>query len=55
MRVLVDETRPRLQGARLTAWELEQYGIPYAIIADGAAGLCSSAAMSRPCWWAPIA
>ncbi len=26
--VLVDETRPRLQGARLTAWELEQYGIP---------------------------
>jgi methylthioribose-1-phosphate isomerase len=38
LRVLVDETRPRLQGSRLTAWELEQYGIPYAIIADGAAG-----------------
>lgn len=36
--VLVDETRPRLQGARLTAWELEQYGIPYEIITDGAAG-----------------
>jgi methylthioribose-1-phosphate isomerase len=36
--VLVDETRPRLQGARLTAWELEQYGISYQIIADGAAG-----------------
>jgi methylthioribose-1-phosphate isomerase len=36
--VLVDETRPRLQGARLTAWELGQYGIPYEIIADGAAG-----------------
>lgn len=36
--VLVDETRPRLQGSRLTAWELEQYGIPYEIIADGAAG-----------------
>lgn len=36
--VLVDETRPRLQGARLTAWELQQYGIPYAIISDGAAG-----------------
>jgi methylthioribose-1-phosphate isomerase len=36
--VLVDETRPRLQGARLTAWELEQYGIPYDIIADNAAG-----------------
>jgi len=36
--VLVDETRPRLQGARLTAWELEQYQIPYEIIADSAAG-----------------
>ncbi|QRN84323.1 S-methyl-5-thioribose-1-phosphate isomerase [Chloroflexota bacterium] len=37
--VFVDETRPRLQGARLTAWELEQYGIPYDIITDGASGL----------------
>lgn len=36
--VLVDETRPRLQGSRLTAWELDQYGIPYDIIVDGAAG-----------------
>ncbi len=36
--VLVDETRPRLQGAKLTAWELEQYGVPYEIIADNAAG-----------------
>mgnify|MGYP001007748853 CR=1 FL=1 len=36
--VLVDETRPRLQGARLTAWECEQYGIPYEIITDNAAG-----------------
>lgn len=36
--VLVDETRPRLQGARLTAWELEQYNIPYEIISDNAAG-----------------
>jgi len=36
--VLVDETRPRLQGARLTAWELEQYGIPYQVIVDGASG-----------------
>ena len=36
--VLVDETRPRLQGSRLTAWELEQYGIPYEIISDNAAG-----------------
>src|SRR5690606_1208915 len=36
--VLVDETRPRLQGARLSAWELEQAGIPFDIIVDGAAG-----------------
>ena len=36
--VFVDETRPRLQGARLTAWELEQYGIPYDIITDGSSG-----------------
>jgi methylthioribose-1-phosphate isomerase len=36
--VLVDETRPRLQGSRLTAWELEQYGIAYEIISDGMAG-----------------
>jgi methylthioribose-1-phosphate isomerase len=34
----VDETRPRLQGSRLTAWELEQYGIPYDIISDNMAG-----------------
>lgn len=38
LHVLVDETRPRLQGARLTAWELEQYGIPYEIITDSMAG-----------------
>ncbi len=37
-RVLVDETRPLLQGARLTAWELEQADIPHAVIADSAAG-----------------
>jgi methylthioribose-1-phosphate isomerase len=36
--VLVDETRPRLQGARLTAWELEHYNISYEIISDNAAG-----------------
>jgi methylthioribose-1-phosphate isomerase len=36
--VLVDETRPRLQGSRLTAWELEQYSIPYEIITDSSAG-----------------
>jgi S-methyl-5-thioribose-1-phosphate isomerase len=36
--VWVDETRPRGQGARITAWELEQEGIPYALIVDNAAG-----------------
>ena len=38
LHVYVDETRPCLQGARLTAWELTQYGIPYDIIVDAAAG-----------------
>ena len=37
-RVLVDETRPLLQGSRLTAWELERAGIPHAVVADSAAG-----------------
>ncbi len=36
--VLLDETRPRLQGARLSAWECEQYNIPYTLIVDNAAG-----------------
>ena len=35
--VWVDETRPLLQGARLTAWELEQLGIPHAVVVDAAA------------------
>jgi methylthioribose-1-phosphate isomerase len=35
--VWVDETRPLLQGARLTAWELEQLGIAHAVVVDGAA------------------
>jgi methylthioribose-1-phosphate isomerase len=35
--VWVDETRPLLQGARLTAWELETAGIPHMVIADSAA------------------
>jgi len=35
--VLADETRPLLQGARLTAWELEALGIPHAVIVDSAA------------------
>jgi methylthioribose-1-phosphate isomerase len=36
--VLVDETRPLFQGARLTAWELEAEGIPHTVVADSAAG-----------------
>ncbi|NQV14039.1 S-methyl-5-thioribose-1-phosphate isomerase [bacterium] len=36
--VWVDETRPRNQGARLTAWELEQHGVPFTIIPDNAGG-----------------
>jgi methylthioribose-1-phosphate isomerase len=36
--VYVDETRPRFQGSRLTAWELDQLAIPYTIIVDGASG-----------------
>lgn len=36
--VWVDETRPRGQGARLTAWELAQEGVPHALIADTATG-----------------
>jgi len=36
--VWVDETRPVLQGARLTAWELDRLGIPFRVIVDAAAG-----------------
>jgi methylthioribose-1-phosphate isomerase len=36
--VLLDETRPRLQGSRLSAWELEQLGVSYDILPDTAAG-----------------
>lgn len=38
IRVVADETRPVLQGARLTAWELQQDGIPVTLITDNAAG-----------------
>ncbi|MBX9641658.1 MAG: S-methyl-5-thioribose-1-phosphate isomerase [Mycobacteriaceae bacterium] len=41
--VLVDETRPLLQGSRLTAWELAQAGVPYRVQPDSAA----AAAMAR--------
>jgi len=48
--VLVDETRPRLQGARLTAWELEQYGISYEIIPDNTAGYLLKAGKAQKCF-----
>ena len=38
IQVFADETRPFLQGARLTVWELQQDAIPVTLIADGAAG-----------------
>jgi methylthioribose-1-phosphate isomerase len=38
LHVWVDETRPRNQGAGLTAWELGQHGIPHTVIVDNAAG-----------------
>ncbi|GHO84583.1 S-methyl-5-thioribose-1-phosphate isomerase [Dictyobacter formicarum] len=38
LHVLVDETRPILQGARLTAWELQQEGVPLTLITDNMAG-----------------
>jgi methylthioribose-1-phosphate isomerase len=38
IRVWVDETRPRNQGASLTAWELGQAGVPHTLIADNAGG-----------------
>lgn len=39
VRVWVDETRPRNQGAALTAWELSQHGVPNRVIVDNAGGL----------------
>lgn len=39
LHVWVSETRPRMQGASLTAWELSQRGIPYTLFPDGASGL----------------
>lgn len=38
LRIWVDETRPLLQGGRLTAWELETEGIPYEVVTDNAVG-----------------
>ncbi|WP_376957664.1 S-methyl-5-thioribose-1-phosphate isomerase [Azospirillum sp. A26] len=38
LHVWVDETRPRNQGASLTAWELKQHGVPHTVIADNVGG-----------------
>ena len=38
LHVWVDETRPRNQGASLTAWELQQHGVPHTVISDNAGG-----------------
>ncbi|MCL6519253.1 MAG: S-methyl-5-thioribose-1-phosphate isomerase [Armatimonadetes bacterium] len=38
VKVIADETRPRFQGMRLTAWELQQLGIPVTVITDNMAG-----------------
>jgi methylthioribose-1-phosphate isomerase len=43
--VWVDETRPLNQGARLTAWELDQVGIPFRVVTDSSAGLLMSRGM----------
>ncbi len=48
--VLVDETRPRLQGARLTAWELTQAGVPMTLIADNASGYYMRAGKIQKCF-----
>jgi len=45
IRVLVTETRPLLQGARLTLWELAREGIPATLIVDSAAGYCMQRGM----------
>jgi methylthioribose-1-phosphate isomerase len=39
LHVFVSETRPRLQGANLTAWEMSRRGIPHTLFVDGASGL----------------
>lgn len=47
--VWVDETRPRNQGASLTAWELAQAGIPHTVIADNTGGLLMQRGMVDIC------
>ncbi len=53
--VYADETRPFLQGARLTAWELMKDGIPTTVISDNMAGAIMSKGKIGPLWSAPTA
>ena len=47
--VIADETRPWLQGARLTAWEMKKVGIPVTVIPDGASGSLMRAGRIKAC------
>ena len=53
--VYADETRPFLQGARLTAWELMADHIPTTVICDNMAASLMRQGRSRPWWWARTA
>ena len=53
--VYADETRPFLQGSRLTAWELMKDGIPTTVISDNMAGAMMGRARSARSWSAPTA
>src|SRR5579859_502106 len=55
LHVWVDETRPRNQGASLTAWELLQHGVPHTVIADNAGGHLMQGATSISASSAPTA
>jgi len=47
--VFVDETRPRLQGAKLTAWELSRLGVPHTLICDGMAAALMAKGLIQAC------
>ncbi|MGC2164581.1 MAG: S-methyl-5-thioribose-1-phosphate isomerase [Gallionella sp.] len=49
LHVWVDETRPRNQGASLTAWELGQHGVPHTVIADNTGGHLMQHGMADMC------
>lgn len=49
IKVIADETRPLLQGARLTAWEMVEEGIPVAVAVDGAVGALMSKGLVDLC------